>query len=173
MVGSAVGHKYIIMLPPEPRRLASLDHFVGVTNLESIILLGVKEPAHWSDLDSEFQVSEAHGPQRRHYRGGGGTSDSYSEEQTLHTAQLTHKPRTLIRFQCSSSLVLVLFISFSMILSDVWWVRVIVADNKSISEVYNFGDERALSGFIIQMRQQAKRDRGVQGQLTSYITLWN
>lgn len=60
-----------------------------------------------------------------------------------------------------------------MILSDVWWIRVIVADNKSISEVYNFGDERALNGFIIQMRQQAKRDRGIQGQLTSYITLWN
>lgn len=123
-----------------------------------------------------FQGSEAHGtdgPWGRHYRGGGTISDSYSEEQTLHTAHLAHKPRTLIRFQCLSPLVLVLFISFSMILSDVWWIRVIVADNKSISEVYNFGDERALNGFIIQMRQQAKRDRGIQGQLTSYITLWN
>lgn len=139
-------------------------------------MLGVKEPAHWSDLDSEFQVSEAHGPdspQGRHYRGGGATSDSYSEEQTLHMAQLTHKPRTLTGSQCSSPLVLVLFISFSVILSDVWWVRVIVADNKSISKVSNFGDERALNGVIIPMRQQAKTDRGAQGQLTSYITLWN
>lgn len=40
-----------------------------------------------------------------------------------------------------------------MILSDVLCVTVIVADNKSISEVYNFSDERALNGFIIQMRK--------------------
>lgn len=139
------------------RRLTSLDLFVGVTNLESIILLWIKESAHWSESDSDFQDAEAYGldsPLGRHYREGGGTPDSCTEEQTLHTARLPHKPRASTSFQGLSPLVLVLlFISFSMILSDVLWVMVIVADNKSISEVYNFGDERALNGFIIQMRK--------------------